>query len=58
MNATDKQIDYIIALASKAQGGRIGYLSQITAVHLNQRQKRGSITKAEASALIDELKAL
>ena len=56
--ATEKQISYLLMLASKIQGTRVGYLSQITCTPLNQRQKRGGMTKAEASAIIDELKAL
>ena len=56
--ATEKQISYILTLASKIQGTRVGYLSQVTCVSLNQRQKRGGMTKSEASAIIDELKAM
>ena len=56
--ATDKQVCYILTLASKVQGTRVGYLSQITCIPLNQRQKKGVLTKSEASAMIEELKAL
>jgi len=56
--ATEKQISYILTLASKIQGTRVGYLSQVTCVSLNQRQKRGGMTKSEASAIIDELKTM
>ena len=56
--ATEKQISYILTLASKIQGTRVGYLSQATCVSLNQRQKRGGMTKSEASAIIDELKTM
>ena len=56
--ATEKQISYTLALASKIQGTRVGYLSQVTCVSLNQRQKRGGMTKSEASAIIDELKTM
>ena len=56
--ATDKQVSYILTLASKIQGTRVGYLSQITCIPLNQRQKKGGLTKSEASAMIEELKAL
>ena len=56
--ATEKQVSYILTLASKIQGTRVGYLSQVTCVSLNQRQKRGGMTKSEASAIIDELKTM
>ena len=56
--ASEKQISYILTLASKIQGTRVGYLSQVTCVSLNQRQKRGGMTKSEASAIIDELKTM
>ena len=56
--ATEKQISYILTLASKIQGTRVGYLSQVTCVSLNQHQKRGGMTKSEASAIIDELKTM
>ena len=56
--ATEKQISYILTLASTIQGTRVGYLSQVTCVSLNQRQKRGGMTKSEASAIIDELKTM
>lgn len=56
--ATEKQISYILTLASKIQGTRVGYLSQVTCVSLNQRQKRGGMAKSEASAIIDELKTM
>lgn len=52
--ATEKQIDYILSLAE------CKYLSQLYSLHgipLTQREKSGGMTKAEASAIIDRLKA-
>lgn len=54
--ATDKQIDYIISLWNRVNGGRASFLSQ-TDLPLTQRERNGGMTKAEASAIIDELKA-
>ena len=53
--ATDKQIDYILSLWNQINGGRAAYLSQ-TDLPLTQREKRGGMTKAEASAIINQLK--
>ena len=52
--ATEKQIDYILALAE------CKYLSQLYSLHgipLTNREESGGMTKAEASAIIDQLKA-
>lgn len=56
MDATDKQIAYIIALWNRIHNRSVTYLSQ-TDLPLTQRERRGGMTKAEASALISELKA-
>jgi hypothetical protein len=53
--ASEKQIDYILSLYNSIHGTRHGYLSQ-TDLPLSQREKRGGMTKSEASALIDELR--
>jgi len=47
--ATEKQISYILVLAG------VRFLSQVPG--LTRRQKCGGMTKAEASQIIDELKA-
>lgn len=47
--ATEKQISYILILA----GAR--FLSQVPG--LSQRERKGTLTKARASQIIDELKA-
>lgn len=57
MNATEKQVSYIISLYNKAHGGGASYLSQCVNLGLNNRQKKGGMTKAEASAIIDDLLA-
>lgn len=56
--ATDRQIDYLLSLASQVQGRTLGYLSQVTCISLTQRETRGGMTRAEASAHISELKDL
>jgi hypothetical protein len=56
MQATDKQISYIISLYNQIHGTTHGYLSQCKDLLLTQREKRGGMTKAEASAHIDALK--
>lgn len=54
--ATDKQIDYILALANEVTGRRERYLSgHRDTLCLSQRQCRGDLTKAEASAIIKDL---
>lgn len=53
--ASDKQIDYIISLYNEAHGTTHAYLSQCAQLPLTQRQKRGGMTKAEASAFINRL---
>ncbi len=47
--ATEKQISYILALAG------VRFLSQVPG--LTRRQTTGGMTKAEASQIIDALKA-
>lgn len=55
--ATSKQQSYIVSLYNQARGTAHGYLSQCDQLGLNQRQKKGGMTKAEASAMIDQLKS-
>jgi len=55
MQATDKQISYLLQLAGKVQGDTIAYLSQVRCISLTQREKKGGMTKAEASAHIEAL---
>lgn len=55
MNATEKQISFIISLWNRANNGHATFLDQ-TDLPLTQRQKRGGMTKAEASAIITQLK--
>lgn len=55
--ATEKQVDYLLALYNRVHGTSHGYLSQCRELSLTQREAKGGMTKAEASAHIDELKA-
>ena len=57
--ASEKQIDYILVLASKINGSAINYLDQLSeiGIYLTRKQKQGKITKSEASILIDDLKS-
>jgi hypothetical protein len=57
--ASEKQIDYILVLASKINGSAINYLDQLSeiGIYLTRKQKQGKITKSEASMLIDDLKS-
>ena len=57
--ASEKQIDYILVLASKINGSAINYLDQLSEIgtYLTRKQKQGKITKSEASMLIDDLKS-
>ena len=55
MYATEKQISYIVSLYNQVHGTTHGYLSQCDKLLLSQREKRGSMTKAEASAYIGKL---
>lgn len=53
-SATQKQIDYILSLAG------VRYLSELNGRHgitLTMRERSGQISKAEASRIIDTLKA-
>jgi hypothetical protein len=54
-NATKKQESYIIDLYNRKYGTDCGYLSQCRELPLTQREKRGGMTKAEASAYIRQL---
>lgn len=57
-NASRKQISYIIRLANQVSGRRAAYLSQIRDVIDISSSKAGrGLSKSEASAIIDELKA-
>ncbi|CDP48189.1 hypothetical protein [Propionibacterium freudenreichii] len=56
-DATDKQIDYIVSLWNKLNPAPAARFLSQTDIPLSQRQKRGGMTKVEASAIIDELKA-
>jgi predicted transcriptional regulator len=55
MNASRKQIDFILSLASQLQGERVRFLTEVTAAGLSRRQKTGGMTTVEASQIIDEL---
>ncbi|ARD42448.1 hypothetical protein [Actinomyces gaoshouyii] len=54
MEATDKQVDYIIDLWNQVNGASAKYLSQ-TDLPLTQREKKGGMTRAEASGYIRDL---
>lgn len=53
--ATAKQTSYIIDLYNQAHGTTHGYLSQCARLPLTQREKKGGMTKAEASSYISTL---
>lgn len=55
--ATQRQVDYIISLHNQVHGTNASYLSQCHALPLAQRERKGGMTKAEASAHIDQLLA-
>lgn len=56
--ATDKQIDYLLSLASKVSGQQYRYLSQARRVlGVSSSQLNRGLTKTEASALIDQMKS-
>ncbi len=55
--ASQKQIDYIISLHNQVYGSSAAYLSQCHELSMTQRERRGGMTKAEASAHITHLKA-
>jgi len=57
MEATPKQLDYLLALANRRTGESARYLSQNRWLKetLTMRERGGSISKARASALIDQL---
>ena len=57
MNATEKQIDFILSLASRVQDSRVRFLSEVDAVWLSQRDRKGQMTKERASEIIDDLKS-
>ena len=55
--ATDKQIDYLLALANRKFGTQARYLSQIRReLNLSTSKCSRGLSKAEASSLIDSLK--
>jgi len=56
--ATNPQLDYLLMLANKLNGGTsFRYLSQVRDIlGLSSFQLQRGITKAQASALIDDLK--
>lgn len=56
MQATEKQIDYILYLWNKVNGGSARFLEQTT-LPISRRQARGGLTKGEASGIIDDLLA-
>ena len=56
MEATDKQINYILSLAGRVNDtSAYSFLSQVPGLGLSQREKRGSLTKGRASEIIDDL---
>lgn len=56
--ASAKQISYIISLANRASGDRAAHLSQVAGViGLSTSKASRGLSMAEASAIIDELKA-
>lgn len=57
MEATDKQLNYIIRLYNQVHDTSHAYLSQCKKLGLTQREARGGMTKAEASGHIDDLTA-
>jgi hypothetical protein len=57
MNATEKQIDFILSLASRVQDSRARFLSEVDAVWMSQRDRQGKMTKERASEIIDDLKS-
>lgn len=58
MDATQKQLDYILDLANQLTGRHARYLTQVDDVVLmSRREKTGGMTKAEASAHIRDLLA-
>jgi len=59
--ATDKQIDFILALATQTHAeGTYRFLSELhkhpAGIHLSQRETHGNLSKARASEIIDDLK--
>jgi len=56
MNATQKQIDYIISLYNQVNGTSATYLSHCTGLKLTMRERGGGMAKAEASRIITALK--
>lgn len=55
--ATDKQIDYLLALANKKYGTRASHLSQLRReLNLSSSKCSRGLSKSEASAFITELK--
>lgn len=57
MSATEKQIDYILALANQIEGTRSKYLSQVRGtIGVSSFKLQRGFTKAEASAIINDLK--
>ena len=56
--ATDKQRDYILYLANRIKGTNHAYLSQVRdVIGLSSHQLQRGLTKAQASRIIDDLKA-
>lgn len=57
MEATPKQVAYLLTLANRLTGESARYPSQNRwlKANLTMRERNGQISKARASALIDEL---
>lgn len=53
--ATEKQMSYIVSLYNRVHGERNGYLSQCKKLGIGSAQMKRGLTKAEASAIIDDL---
>lgn len=54
--ANDKQVAYIVALCNKLTGDRASHLSQVrTVIGISSSKAGRGLSKAEASAIIDEL---
>jgi hypothetical protein len=54
MQASAKQVSYLIALYNEVHGTDCGYLSQCRELNLTMRERSGEIDKNEASRLITQ----
>jgi hypothetical protein len=58
-SATPKQLSYLLALINRLEGSSASFLSQTKwgKANLRMRERSGQISKARASALIDQVKS-